>query len=186
MAHPPRGPGARRVARTIRSASRWVVHITIPGAAIAQRARRTFCYFRTGIAAEGTAWLCDSDHSPLVYGDRPAGTRAQHVDVKLRFWNRRNERVSVIEITDARIPLFSVELVSAPWQPFKELTLEEGAPPQRSFFALVPKNAPDVRVEASTGAFLEIEFRPSRGSEKWARPRLVLPLGLRRTEDPPG
>lgn len=109
----------------------------------------------------------------------PRRKTLQHVDVELRFWNRRGERVTVIEIADAGIPLYQVELPDQAWPAFKSLTLEPGDPPQESNFVLVPKDAPEARVEAALGARLDLEFRPSRGSERWARPSIRLPLELR-------
>jgi hypothetical protein len=102
----------------------------------------------------------------------------QHIDVTARLWNRRGERVAVIEVARAVIPSYGVELTTAGvWPDFKSVTLEPGAAPVEASFVLVPKDDPKARVEAAAGAWLEVEFRPSRGSERWAGPRLRCQLG---------
>ena len=109
---------------------------------------------------------------------QPSRKVPQHIDVTARLWNRRGERVTVIEITRAVIPSYGVELTTAGvWPNFKSVTLEPGAAPVEASFVLVPKAEPKGRVEAAVGAWLEVEFRPSRGSERWARPRLRCQLG---------
>jgi hypothetical protein len=130
---------------------------------------------------EGKAWLCDVSHGPLVsFGEHVEVDRVpQHVDVELRFWNRRGERITILELAAIDLPLRTIDLVDSSANPFKPVTLEEGAPPENRHFVLVPKEAPDERVEAAVGDPLELEFRPSRGSERWARPRIRLQLGVR-------
>jgi hypothetical protein len=145
------------------------MRIPMPFAAVAHRARDAWSYFRTGVKVEGQAWLCSNEHLQVWVSGMPVKQVPQHVDVELRFWNRRGPRVTVSEIADARIPLFGLVLADGAWPEFKPLTLEPGDPPLEANFVLVPKGAPKVgptpRVEAFTGAILELEFRPSRGSE---------------------
>jgi hypothetical protein len=149
------------------------VHVPIPFSGIFRALRGGYSYFRTGVKVEGDAWLCDLEHPPLIsYGDPiPRARVPQHVDVELRFWNRRNERITVLEVAEARVPMYGLELTDADWRRFLPLTLEPGAPRQESIFVLLPKDEPATRVEASVGAWLELAFMPSRGSERWARPR---------------
>jgi hypothetical protein len=108
----------------------------------------------------------------------------QHVDLTAKLRNRRGERVTVIEIARAVIPAYSIELTPADmWPHFKPVTLEPGAAPVEASFVLAPKDDPKGRVDAAVGAWLEVEFRPSRGSERWARPRLRCQLGPGDTTD---
>lgn len=155
------------------------MHVALPFGAAWRRLTGLYSYFRTGVKIEGEAWLCNHDHVALISfgGGQDESKVPQHVDVELRFWNRRAERVSVIEILRAEIPTYSAELT--PDDEFKPLTLEPGAAPLESSFELVPKDDPGARVEAALGAWLELEFRPSRGSERWARPRFRCQLGGR-------
>jgi hypothetical protein len=159
------------------------VHFSIPFAVVGHQLRSGYAYLRSGVRVEGRAWLCDTDHAPFYVEGQPEHSSPQHVDVDLRFWNRRSERVTVLGITAARIPRFDADLAASDWPSFKPLTLEPGDNPQESFFVLVPKDAPGARVEATTGSWLDLEFRPSRGSERWARPRIRLHLGLRSADD---
>jgi hypothetical protein len=149
------------------------VHIQLPFSGILRTLRGGYSYFRTGVKVEGDAWLCDLEHPPLIsFGDPIQRARVpQHVDVELRFWNRRNNRVSILEIAEACVPLYNLDLSSAPWRPFHELTLEPGAQPQQSNFSLVPKDDPEACAETTVGAWLELEFRPGGGLERWASPR---------------
>jgi hypothetical protein len=155
------------------------MHIPIPVAALARSLRRAYTYFRTGVAVEGEAWLCEQDHIPIIWSGQIRQSVLQHVDVDLRFWNRRHQRVTILELAGARIPMYRVELEAASYPTFNPLTLEPGANRQESFFVLVPRGAPDTRVEAAVGSWLELEFLPSGGSERWARPRIRLQLGVR-------
>lgn len=92
--------------------------------------------------------------------------------------NRRHDRVTVVDIAEASIPMFNLELEAPAADPFESVTLEPGAPPQESHFVLVPKGSPNSRVESTSGAILELEFRPGRGSERWARPTIRMPLSM--------
>ena len=83
----------------------------------------------------------------------------------------------MIEIAEARIPQFNLDLEVD--GSFKPITLEEGDKPHKVHFELVPKGDKKSRVEAAVGAWLNVEFRPSRGSERWARPTLHVQLGSR-------
>jgi hypothetical protein len=152
------------------------VHIPNPAGLIRQ-ARHAWQYFRNGVHVDGNAYLCDDDHSMVIDGN--SRKVLQHVDVELRFWNRRSERITVIEIVEAKIPLFRVELTDSEWPKFEPITLEPGARPTEVSFVLRPKHDPKARVEASTGSWLDLEFRPSRGSERWARPKIRLTLTTR-------
>jgi hypothetical protein len=68
------------------------------------------------------------------------------------------------------LPLRVMELTVADWLPFKEVTLGTGGPRQTRKFVLVPRHAPEGRMEAAAGDPLELEFRPSQ-----RRPRRRLP-----------
>jgi hypothetical protein len=70
-------------------------------------------------------------------------------------------------------------LALADWTDFETATLEEGAAPETREFVLVPSSDPEGRVEASAGEALELRFRPSRGSERWAQPRIRIHLDVR-------
>jgi hypothetical protein len=154
------------------------MHVPLPFSAIARRVRSGYSYFRTGVHIEGRAHLCDDEHLQIWVGGQPTRKVPQHVDVTAKLWNRRGERVTAIEIARAVIPAYSVELTPADmWPDFKPVTLEPGAAPLEASFVLAPKNDPKGRVEAAVGAWLEVEFRPSRGSERRARPRLRCQLG---------
>ena len=154
------------------------MHVALPFGAIARRARSAYSYFRTGVHVEGSAHLCDDEHLQIFVWGQPTRKVPQHVDVTAKFWTRRNERVTVIEIARAVIPTYGVELTTAGvWPSFESVTLEPGDAPVESSFVLVPKDDPKGRVEATVGAWLEVEFRPSRGSERWARPRFRSQLG---------
>ena len=145
--------------------------------------RHADCYFRTGVKVEGEAWLCESPHGIFVGFDGPPNTTGrnwpQHVDVEVHFWNRRNNPVTVLDVASIALPWRDVELAVATSDPFKPVTLGSDGAQQTREFGLVPKDAPDQRVEAAVGDPLEIEFRPSRGSERWARPRIRLTLKTR-------
>src|SRR6476661_5167038 len=160
-----------------------LMHLSLPIGSIGRWFRDWYGYFRTGIAVEGRAWLCDYDHASWYIDGQPSRPELQHIDVDLRFWNRRSGRVTVLDIAEARVPLLRLELTDAAAQPFKPVTLEQGDKQEESYFILLPKHAPESRVEATTGALLELEFRPSRGSERWGRPTISLPLELRRPDD---
>src|SRR3954465_1834102 len=96
----------------------------------------------------------------------------------LRFSNRRSDPVTVIGVVDIDLPqrkvevrkgeLQRVELDLAGWSPFEPGHLPEGGERQGREYALVPRDAPDARVEASYGDRLVLHFRPSRGDERWA------------------
>jgi len=101
----------------------------------------------------------------------------QYVHVALRFWASRSDPVTVIDIVTAAIPSFGVELLD--YGSFSAVTLEPGQRPVESYFDLFPKENREARVEATTGSLLKIEFRASRGSERWARPTFTYPLGMR-------
>jgi hypothetical protein len=159
------------------------VHIPFPFSALVDAARHTHRYFKTGVRVEGDAWLCDKEH--ILFGD-PSGRASvpQHVDVELRFWLRRGQRATVLEVAAARIPQRGdLELVEAPWRSFSPVTVEGGGPPRPSMFSLVPRHNPKGRVEASVGDRLHLEFLPSTGSERWARPNIEVPLGVRDRSD---
>lgn len=156
------------------------MHIPISLGALKRRLTNVYSYFRTGVKVEGEAWLCDNGHPIAFHPDQPWPRATQHVDVELRFWNRRNERITVIDIVSARISTYALELTDQRGSgAFESVTLDAGDPPQESDFRLVPKHDLNARVEASAGALLAIEFRPSRGSERWARPRFTCNLGVR-------
>jgi hypothetical protein len=155
------------------------VHVPLPFGAAMRRFRSAYSYFRTGVAVEGTAWLCGGEHAMAFFAGERRRAVPQHVDVELSFWNRRNERVTILEIAHARIPLYNVDLTDATWPNFDAATLEPGAKPEERSFVLVPRDDPKGRVEATVGSWLELEFRPSRGSERWARPRIRCQLGVR-------
>lgn len=74
----------------------------VPWSSLVGVVQRTYGYFRTGIAVEGEAHLCEGAHL-LIYTGGPWPPAPQHVDVSVRFWNRRGRRVSVLEVADARI-----------------------------------------------------------------------------------
>jgi hypothetical protein len=155
------------------------VHVPIPFGSLARRVRGAYSYFRTGVNVDGRAWLCDKSHGPwAIIGDVEIGTApvAQHIDVELRFWNRRGGRVTVIELAEINLPLRNFELALAEWRDFEPVELEEGGAPQKREFVLVPRDASKGRVEAAMGDQLDLAFRPSRGSERFARPRVRLIL----------
>jgi hypothetical protein len=105
--------------------------------------------------------------------------RPQHIDVRVQFWSRRSEAAAILEIAEARILSRSFLLAPASWNSFDEVAVDASGRRVESFFSLVPTLDPDGRVEASTGEVLHLEFRPSRGSEKWARPWVDLPIGVK-------
>jgi hypothetical protein len=154
------------------------MHVPIPFARIARGCSNASRYYRTGVEVEGAAYLRDDSHGPwAVIGDTVMEIRhEQHIDVELSFWNRRGGRVTVLEPATIRILSREQPLAVADWQPFEAATLEEGGAPVTRSFALVPRDDPKARVEVSGGEVLELRFRPSRGSEKWAQPRIRLPL----------
>jgi hypothetical protein len=158
------------------------VHVPVPWFLI-RPARRAYGYFRTGVAVEGSAWLCDHSHVPFIFGGGSGRVEfdrvPQHVDVELRFWNRRGGRVTIMEVAAIDLPLRTLELAVSTFDPFESVTLEEGSAQETRNFVLVPKDAPEERVEAAVGDPLELQFRSSRGSERWARPRIRLQLGVR-------
>ena len=159
------------------------MHLPFPIGPIWRRCVDGFRYFKTGIAVEGVAArLCEDGHGPLVaIGDEVISDRLpQHIDVEVRFWNRRGGRVTVIEVAETKILSRLQPLAIADWAPFEPATLEEGAAPVTREFVLVPKNDPQGRVEVSTGEVLELRFRPSRGSERWAQPHVQMHLETRR------
>jgi len=154
------------------------VHVPAPSFLITP-VRRAYGYFRTGVKVEGDAWLCDQNHFYMSSGGVSSRDRVpQHIDVELRFWNRRGGRVTIIDVASIDLPLRTLDLAVAEWEPFKSVTLEEGGGQETRSFVLVPRGAPEERVEASTGDLLDLEFRPSRGSERSARPRIRLSLGV--------
>jgi hypothetical protein len=142
---------------------------------------RAYSYFRTGVGVEGEAWFCVEGHGPFASfgGETIAIQRLQHIDVEVRFWNRRRDPVAILGVAEINLPLRETELAVADWLPFKEVTLPAGGSRQTRKFALVPSDAPEERVEAAAGDPLELEFRPSRGSERWARPRLSVSVRAR-------
>ena len=153
-----------------------------PIKSLAQRAQHLYGYFRTGIEVEGSAWFCTDDHTyvkGMGLGQPPAQPVPQHIDVDVRFWNRRGDRVTVVGVDEAKIETRTLHLVSSSALPFKSATLEEGAAPEARHFALVPRDDPDGRVEAAEGSNLRLYFRPSRGSEKFARPRVSMSIGVK-------
>src|SRR6266404_7611001 len=70
------------------------MHFSLPIEPMGRWFRGWYGYFRTGVAVEGRAWLCDHDHAPVYLDGQPSRPELQHVDVDLRFWNRRNGRVT--------------------------------------------------------------------------------------------
>jgi hypothetical protein len=141
--------------------------------------RHGWQYFRTGVKVEGEAWLCDRSHALISFGEPIDDRVPQHIDVEARFWNRRGGRVTILDVAAIDLPLRTIELAVASWAPFDSVTLEEGGSKETREFALVSRFAPEERVEAAVGDPLELEFTPSRGSERWARPRLRRQLGVR-------
>jgi hypothetical protein len=158
------------------------MHVPVPFGAIARRMASAYSYFRTGVAIEGRAWLCDDGH-PMIYAGGEWPTAPRHVDVDLKLWNRRGDRVTVLEIARAEIPSYSVQLSASSYPDFKAVTLEPGADRVERYFVLVPKHDPEGRVDAAVRAWLHLEFRPSRGSERWARPRFRCQLELKDSSD---
>lgn len=77
------------------------MHIPIPFAGLAQRFRRAYSYFRTGVVVEGRACLCDTEHQMFWVLGAPSRKVPQHVDVELKFWNGRNERITILEVARA-------------------------------------------------------------------------------------
>jgi hypothetical protein len=86
------------------------MHVPLPFSAIARRVRSGYSYFRTGVHIEGRAHLCDAEHLQIWVGGQQTRKVPQHIDVTARLWNRRGERVTVIEIARAVIPTYGVEL----------------------------------------------------------------------------
>jgi hypothetical protein len=123
------------------------MHVALPFGAARRRLTSAYSYFRTGVAVEGRAWLCDDEHT-MIYSGGDWRKVPQHVDVDLKLWNRRNERVTVLGIVRAEIPSYGVELKSSSWPEFKSVTLEPGADQVDSYFVLVPKDDPKAHVEA--------------------------------------
>lgn len=155
------------------------VNVPLPFSALAGAVRNAYGYFRTPVRVEGSAILCEAEHLGVWGGlDRELATKPQHIDVEARFWSRRG-RVSVLEVSEARILSRAEPLAVAAWDFFKPVTLEEGGPDEKREFTIVPRGDPKRRVEAAVGEVLVVEFRPSRGSERFARPRLEVPLGMR-------
>ena len=149
---------------------------------LAKRAQHSYGYFRTGVEVEGRAWFCADDHTyvKLASLSQPrAQPVSQHIDVEVRFWNRRGDRVTVVDVDKAKVETRTFDLVSSSALPFKTATLEEGAAPEARHFALVRRDDPDGRVEAAAGETLQVYFRPSRGSEKFARPRVSMSIGVK-------
>jgi hypothetical protein len=157
------------------------MNISVPTGSLFGLARRAITYFRSGVAGEGRAWFCTQPHPAILFGRGDHFVRTpsvpQHIEVDLSLWNRRGGRVTVIDVAKIDLPWRSQELAVAPFLPFESATLEEGGPQQTRHFALVPRGKPKERVEAAMGDPLVLEFRPSRGSERWARPRIRLTLG---------
>jgi hypothetical protein len=86
------------------------VHIPNPSALV-RPLRRTYQYFRTGVDLDGDAWLCTESHVPLTFVGPEGAERdrvSQHIDVSLRFWNRRSDPVAVIEIAKVDLPARSM------------------------------------------------------------------------------
>lgn len=141
---------------------------------------RLYSYFRSGVAVEGRAWFCTESHPFVAFGRGDYVATSPdvplHIDVEVRFWNRRGARVSVFEVVAADL-LRDVELAVATGNPFVPVELDEGGSPQIRKFSLVPKHDPEAGVEAAMGDPLSLQFRASRGSERWARPRVRLTLG---------
>ena len=136
---------------------------------------RAYSYFRTGVRVEGEAWFCTQAHGPLTaVGDVviEGPDRPQHIDVEVRLWNSRGGPVAIIGVAAIDLRVREMELAVADWRPFNDVKLGTGGPRVTREFSLVPKDDPQGRVEASSGNPLVLEFRPSRGSERWARPRL--------------
>jgi hypothetical protein len=160
------------------------MNLPVPWEWLLGPARRTYGYFRTGVKVEGKATLCEDGHNPvLVVFDNvdPAlstKSRPQHIDVEVEFWNRRDSRISILDVAEAKIVSREQALSVAPWFTFSRVTLEGGDQPQKVPFVLVPAGDPDARVEVGVGEVLVVDFLPSRGSERFARPRLRVRLGL--------
>ncbi len=107
------------------------MHIPNPSMLV-RPVRRAYCYFRSGVAVEGEAWLCADSHGPFfAVGDGPiieGSARPQHIDVEVRFWNRRGDPVTVLAVASISLPRRDVELAVSTWYAFGPVTLppEEG------------------------------------------------------------
>jgi hypothetical protein len=162
------------------------VHVSFPFGWAYRKTRWLVWFFNSGVEVEGRAWFCEYAHGiaglpGLVSGEFPRVP--QHIDLELRFWNRRGGRVTVIEPAEIRILSRTVNLKADGALPFDPVTLEEGDAPVSRYFALVPSNDPASRVEASTGEVLRLVFRPSRGSERWGRPEWEGWIAVRQPSD---
>lgn len=130
---------------------------------VASRARLPWLFPRLGVGAEGEAWLCTSDHVPiLVLGAPPRPPAPLHIDVELRLWNKAPAPITVFELLRAEA---AGEVLG--WREpgylgaFEEATLDVGGRRTRNRFELRPPDGEELRARPRDR--LTLKLRTSRG-----------------------
>ena len=125
---------------------------------------------RSPVGYEGSARLCDWGHPMVMFLDQPDPRGPLHIDVRLRFWNRTKDRVTLLGVAEASIK--DQRLTATRYPTFSELTLDPGGPSVEAHFTLrLPDEQP---VRAEVGDKLTIRLRSTRGSAPIGEPRVTL------------